>query len=103
MIAANQWTELLTCPNCGIAGTAHFSQPENRVFDSTWTPSHRNSKSFAWNLARHFSVRPAINLRVPDSAKARPPTEVALLRRPQTGRGKPLNYVRTDFVVPSFS
>jgi hypothetical protein len=33
MITSNQWTELLTCSNCGMSGSARFSQPENRAYD----------------------------------------------------------------------
>jgi len=33
MTAGNQWTELVTCPNCGQSGPAHFSQPKGRVYD----------------------------------------------------------------------
>jgi hypothetical protein len=33
MITRDRWTELLTCPNCGMAGSAHLSQPEKRAFD----------------------------------------------------------------------
>jgi hypothetical protein len=33
MKSLNHWTELLTCPNCGMAGSAHLSRPEKRAFD----------------------------------------------------------------------
>jgi hypothetical protein len=33
MTAGAQWTELLTCPNCGQSGRVHLSQPEARVYD----------------------------------------------------------------------
>jgi transcription elongation factor Elf1 len=33
MTASTQWTELLTCPNCGQSGPVHLSQPEARVYD----------------------------------------------------------------------
>ena len=33
MTAPNHWTELLTCPSCGMAGSAHLSRPEKRAFD----------------------------------------------------------------------
>jgi hypothetical protein len=33
MTAPDQWTELLTCPNCGMTGSAHLSRPEGRAFD----------------------------------------------------------------------
>jgi hypothetical protein len=33
MIASNQWTESLTCSNCGISGSARFSRPEKRAYD----------------------------------------------------------------------
>ena len=33
MIASNQWTELLTCSNCGMSGSARLSQPEKRAYD----------------------------------------------------------------------
>jgi hypothetical protein len=33
MTAGTQWTELLTCPNCGQSGTVHLSQPEGRAYD----------------------------------------------------------------------
>jgi hypothetical protein len=33
MTAPNHWMELLTCPNCGMAGSAHLSRPEKRAFD----------------------------------------------------------------------
>jgi hypothetical protein len=33
MIALDQWTELLTCSNCGMSGSAQLSQPEKRVYD----------------------------------------------------------------------
>jgi hypothetical protein len=33
MSAGPQWTELLTCPNCGQSGLVHLSQPEGRVYD----------------------------------------------------------------------
>jgi transcription elongation factor Elf1 len=33
MRAETQWTELLTCPNCGQSGPVHLSQPEGRVYD----------------------------------------------------------------------
>jgi hypothetical protein len=31
MRAETQWTELLTCPNCGQSKPVHLSQPEGRV------------------------------------------------------------------------
>jgi hypothetical protein len=33
MTAPNQWTELLTCSNCGMSGSASFSKPEKRAYD----------------------------------------------------------------------
>jgi hypothetical protein len=33
MAALNQWTELLTCSNCGRSGSARFSKPEKRAYD----------------------------------------------------------------------
>jgi hypothetical protein len=33
MTASDQWTELLTCSNCGMSGSARLSQPEKRVYD----------------------------------------------------------------------
>jgi hypothetical protein len=33
MMAGTEWTELLTCPNCGQSGPVHLSQPEGRVYD----------------------------------------------------------------------
>ena len=33
MSVLNQWTELLTCPNCGMSGSAHLSLPEKRAYD----------------------------------------------------------------------
>ena len=33
MTAGTQWTELLTCPNCGQSGLVRLSQPEGRVYD----------------------------------------------------------------------
>jgi hypothetical protein len=33
MKASDQWTELLTCPNCGMSGSARLSKPENRAYD----------------------------------------------------------------------
>jgi hypothetical protein len=33
MTALNQWTELLTCPNCGMSGSARLSQRETRAYD----------------------------------------------------------------------
>ena len=33
MIASDQWTELLTCSNCGMSGSARLSQPEKRAYD----------------------------------------------------------------------
>jgi hypothetical protein len=33
MKAGTQWTELLTCPNCGQSGPVYLSQPEGRVYD----------------------------------------------------------------------
>jgi hypothetical protein len=33
MMANNQWTELLTCPNCGVSGSARLSRPEKRAYD----------------------------------------------------------------------
>jgi hypothetical protein len=34
-MTGDRWTEWLTCPNCGISGSAHFSQPDQRVYDFT--------------------------------------------------------------------
>jgi hypothetical protein len=82
-------------------GASRLSQPENRVFDFNVDAIPPGFKVVRVEFGE--TVRPAIDLRIPDSANARPPTEAALLRRPQTGRGKPLSYVRTDFVLPSFS
>jgi hypothetical protein len=28
-----QWTELLSCPNCRMAGLARLSQPKKRAYD----------------------------------------------------------------------
>jgi len=80
-------------------GASRLSQPEDRVFDFNVDAIPPGFKV----VRLEFGVRPAIDLRIPDSANARPPTEAALLRRPQTGRGKPLSYVRTVFVASSFS
>ena len=33
MTALNQWTELLTCSNCGVSGSARLSQREKRAYD----------------------------------------------------------------------
>jgi hypothetical protein len=33
MTAGTQWSELLTCPNCGQSGPVHLSQPEGRAYD----------------------------------------------------------------------
>jgi hypothetical protein len=33
MSVLNQWTELLTRPNCGMSGSAHLSLPEKRAYD----------------------------------------------------------------------
>jgi hypothetical protein len=33
MITHDNWTELLTCSNCGMSGSAHLSQPEKRAYD----------------------------------------------------------------------
>ena len=33
MTAPNQWTELLTCSNCGMSGSARLSRPEKRAYD----------------------------------------------------------------------
>jgi hypothetical protein len=33
MTDPDQWTELPTCPNCGMTGSAHLSRPEGRAFD----------------------------------------------------------------------
>jgi hypothetical protein len=33
MIASDQWTELLTCSNCGMSGSARLSRPEKRAYD----------------------------------------------------------------------
>jgi hypothetical protein len=33
MTALNQWTELLTCSNCGMSGSARLSQREKRAYD----------------------------------------------------------------------
>jgi hypothetical protein len=33
MIARTQWIELLTCPNCGMSGSARLSQPGKRTYD----------------------------------------------------------------------
>ena len=31
--APKQWIELLSCPNCGMAGLARLSQPKKRAYD----------------------------------------------------------------------
>jgi hypothetical protein len=33
MIARTQWIESLTCPNCGMSGSACLSQPGKRAYD----------------------------------------------------------------------
>jgi hypothetical protein len=33
MIARDQWSELLTCSNCGMLGSARLSRPEKRAYD----------------------------------------------------------------------
>jgi hypothetical protein len=33
MIDHDKWTELLTCSNCGMSGSARPSQPEKRAYD----------------------------------------------------------------------
>jgi hypothetical protein len=33
MSASDQWTELLTCSNCGMSGSARLSKPETRAYD----------------------------------------------------------------------
>jgi hypothetical protein len=33
MMTSNQWTELLTCSNCGMSGSARLSRPEKRAYD----------------------------------------------------------------------
>jgi hypothetical protein len=33
MTASDKWTELLTCPNCGMSGPARLSKPEKRAYD----------------------------------------------------------------------
>jgi hypothetical protein len=33
MIACDQWTELLTCSNCGMSRLARLSKPEKRAYD----------------------------------------------------------------------
>ena len=33
MTAGTQWTELLTCTDCGQSGPVRLSQPEGRVYD----------------------------------------------------------------------
>ena len=33
MITSNQWTELLTCSNCGMSGSTRLSRPEKRSYD----------------------------------------------------------------------
>ena len=33
MIASNRWTELLTCSNCGMSGSARLSRLEKRAHD----------------------------------------------------------------------
>jgi transcription elongation factor Elf1 len=33
MTAGTQWTELLTCQNCGQSAPVHLSQPKGRAYD----------------------------------------------------------------------
>ena len=33
IIAHDKWTELLTCSNCGMSGSACLSRPEKRAYD----------------------------------------------------------------------
>jgi hypothetical protein len=33
MIISTQWTELLTCSNCGMSGSVRLSRPEKRAYD----------------------------------------------------------------------
>jgi hypothetical protein len=33
IIAHDTWTELLTCSNCGMSGSARLSRPEKRAYD----------------------------------------------------------------------
>jgi hypothetical protein len=33
IVAHDKWTELLTCPNCGMSGPAHLSRPAKRASD----------------------------------------------------------------------
>ena len=33
IIAHDKWTELLTCSNCGMSGSARLSRPEKRAYD----------------------------------------------------------------------
>jgi hypothetical protein len=33
IIAHDKWTELLTCPRCGMSGPAHLSRPAKRTYD----------------------------------------------------------------------
>jgi hypothetical protein len=33
VIVHDKWTELLTCSNCGMSGSARFSRPEKRTYD----------------------------------------------------------------------
>lgn len=59
-IAHDQWIELSTCPDRGGLGTIHLSQPERRFYDVSADAIRQASKSFASNLAKAFTVRPAI-------------------------------------------
>jgi hypothetical protein len=42
MSVLNQWTELLTRPNCGMSGSAHLSMPEKRAYDFNVEAIHAN-------------------------------------------------------------
>ena len=33
IIAHDKWTELLTCSNCGMSGSARLSRPKKRAYD----------------------------------------------------------------------
>ena len=33
MIVSNRWSELVTCSNCGMSGSARLSQPVKRAYD----------------------------------------------------------------------
>jgi hypothetical protein len=67
MTAHNQWIALLTCPNGGEPGTVHLSQPDGRVGDVSVEALRQVSKSFALNLAKPFTVRPAISQQTPNT------------------------------------